>query len=76
MNRTITDRIVVGTRVHSILYGGRDGVVYAIHGEQSPSSVRSIGGFMQTGGRAEFDIVFDDGTETRHLPECIIRGVQ
>ena len=29
----------IGTRVHSILYGGRTGVVYAIHGEQRPGMV-------------------------------------
>jgi hypothetical protein len=76
MNRTISTHIRVGTRIHSILYGGRDGVVHAIHGQQSPESVRSIGGCMQTGGSAEFDIVFDHGTESRRLPECILRGVQ
>jgi hypothetical protein len=76
MNRTISTHIQVGTRIHSILYGGRDGVVYAIHGQQSPESVRSIGGLIQTGGRADFDIVFDNGTESLRLPECILRGVQ
>lgn len=76
MNRTISTHVQIGTRIHCILYGGRDGVVYAIHGTQSPESVRSIGGFMQTGGRADFDIVFDNGTESKRLPECILRGVQ
>src|SRR5271167_1901854 len=76
MNRTISTHIQVGTRIHSILYGGRDGVVYAIHGQQSPESVRSIGGLIQTGGGADFDIVFDNGTESLRLPECILRGVQ
>ncbi len=28
------------------------------------------------GGRAEFDIVFESGSETKRLPECILRGVQ
>lgn len=28
--------VEVGQRVHSILYGGRNGIVYAIHGEQRP----------------------------------------
>lgn len=77
MDRTITTNIEIGTRIHSILYGGRDGVVYAIHGIQSPGSVRSLGGgVMMMGGGAHFDIVFDDGTQSRALPECILRGVQ
>ena len=76
MNREISAHIEVGTRIHSGLYGGRDGVVYAIHGNQSPESVRILGGVMHMGGSANFDIVFDNGTETRGLPECILRGVQ
>ena len=77
MNREISTHIEIGTRIHSILYGGRDGVIYAIHGHQSPQSVRSLGGgVMMMGGSANFDIVFDNGTETRGLPECILRGVQ
>lgn len=77
MNRTISTHIEVGTRIHSILYGGRDGVVFGINGKQSPDSVRSLlGGMMVTGGGASFDIVFDNGTESRGLPECILRGVQ
>lgn len=74
-DRTISQDVKIGTRIHSILYGGRDGVVYHIHGTQSPESVRSIA-YMQTGGHADFDIVFDNGTESKRLPECILRGVQ
>lgn len=29
-----------------------------------------------TGGSAEYDIIWDDGTESKKIPECIIRGVQ
>jgi len=77
LNRTISTHIEIGTRIHSILYGGRDGVVYGIQGKQSPDSVRSIfGGAMMTGGGSHFDIVFDNGTTSRGLPECILRGVQ
>lgn len=68
--------IQVGQKVYSILYGGRHGVVYAIHGEQRPQSVGSIAGILSIGGNAEFDIVFDDGTESRGLPEAILYGVQ
>jgi hypothetical protein len=33
------------------------------------------GGAVWFGGRAEFDIVFADGTESRQLSECVIYGV-
>jgi len=68
--------IQIGQRIYSILYGGRHGVVYAIHGEQQPQTIRTMGGVVATGGRAEFDIVFDNGTESKRLPECILHGVQ
>jgi hypothetical protein len=68
--------IQIGQKVYSGLYGGRYGVVYAIHGEQRPQTVGSIGGVIRMGGNAEFDIVFDNGTESRRLPETILYGVQ
>lgn len=67
--------IRVGQRVYCGLYGGKYGVVSAVHGEQSPESVRSLMGVVATGGRAEFDVAFDDHV-SRRLPECILRGVQ
>lgn len=70
-----TAKVVVGQRVHSILYGGRDGIVTRIHGEQAPQTIGSIGGFMSYGGRASFDIVFDDHFSNQ-LPESVMRGVQ
>lgn len=66
----------IGQKVYSDLHGGRDGVIYAIHGQQRPESVGRIAGFMSCGGNASFDIVFDDGTETKQLPESILRGIQ
>ncbi|WP_146126561.1 LPD29 domain-containing protein [Burkholderia multivorans] len=68
--------VSVGQRIHSILYGGRDGIVYAIHGEQHPETVQSLAHVVMRGGGAEFDIVFDNGTMSYRLPECILRGVQ
>jgi Large polyvalent protein associated domain 30/Large polyvalent protein associated domain 29 len=70
-----TTIVVVGQRVHSILYGGRDGIIFRINGEQAPASVGSIGGVMSFGGRATFDIVFEDHVSPM-LPESILRGVQ
>jgi len=67
----------VGTRVHCILYGGRDGIVFKITGNQHPENVRHLGGgCVVMGGTAMIDVVFEDGTISRGIPEGIIRGVQ
>lgn len=69
--------IQIGQKVYSGLYGGRHGVVYAIHGAQRPDSVGSMhGGVIRFGGNAYFDIVFTNGTESHQLPETILYGVQ
>ena len=67
----------VGTRIHSILYGGRDGIIFEIRGEQRPETIRRLpGDFMVTGGSASIDVVFEKGTVSRGIPESIVRGVQ
>ncbi len=71
-----TCNIEIGQRIYSGLYGRRNGIVYAIHGKQAPASVGSLSGIVQHGGSAEFDIVFGNGSISRRLPECILRGVQ
>ena len=68
--------IQIGQKVYSGLYGGRNGVVFAIHGTQRPETIGSIGGVISYGGNAEFDIVFENGTISRRLPESILHGVQ
>jgi Large polyvalent protein associated domain 30/Large polyvalent protein associated domain 29 len=68
--------IRIGQKIHSILYGGRDGVVYGIKGEQRPQTIGSICGVLSFGGNAEFDIVFENGTISHRLPESILHGVQ
>ncbi|RKZ86747.1 MAG: hypothetical protein DRQ39_05305 [Gammaproteobacteria bacterium] len=68
--------LVVGQRVSTILYGHRFGIVTAIHGNQQPESISHFGGFIARGGAAEFDIVYSDSTQTKRLPEAIIRNVQ
>lgn len=71
------DVLVVGSRVHCILHGGENGVIVAIHGEQSPESCRSLGGIISTGGEALFDVVWDNGRKSVRLPEALIHsGVQ
>lgn len=73
-NRT---EIVVGAVVTTNLHWLGRGVVYQIHGEQMPETVKRLGsGIIVTGGHAEFDIVYDCGKFTKRLPECILRGVQ
>ncbi|EDJ8543643.1 hypothetical protein GFF61_15770 [Salmonella enterica] len=69
--------VQVGQVVYTGLYGLGNGVVSAIYGEQSPATSRvHFGGVMVSGGKAEFDILFESGSETKRLPECILRGVQ
>jgi hypothetical protein len=66
--------VVIGQHVHCTLYGGRDGIIVEIHGQQSPQSARSVfNGVGVTGGNADFDIIWDDGTESRKIPESLAR---
>lgn len=67
--------VVIGQKVYCGLYGGSYGIVYAIHGQQKPASIGSIGGVIATGGNAYFDIVFNDHISLK-LPEAILHGVQ
>ena len=72
-----TSGLVVGQRVSTNLYCRGMGTIAAIHGEQAPSSCGSmLGGVVRMGGRATFDIVFDNGAQSVGLPETILRGVQ
>lgn len=70
-------QIEIGTRIYTGLYNRGAGIVFAIHGEQKPETVRSVlSGVMVSGGNAKFDIVFLGGGFSMALPECIIHGVQ
>lgn len=70
-------KIVIGCVITTNLYSLGRGVVYQIHGEQKPETIKQMGGgVMVSGGHAEFDIVHDCGKFTKRLPECILRGVQ
>lgn len=70
-----TKQIQIGQRLHCILYGGKDGIVVAAYGEQSPASCKSIeGGIGVMGGNAHFDIVWDNGTQSLKIPEALIRS--
>ena len=70
-----TVRVVQGQRVRSHLYGGRDGIVVGIRGEQSPVSVGTMsGGVVSYGGSAWLRVAFE--THVSEVPESIVRGVQ
>jgi len=66
----------IGQWVHSILYGGRDGIICKITGDQKPETIQRLGGgICVMGGSATLDVVFDNHL-SRGIPEGIIRGVQ
>jgi hypothetical protein len=70
-------KLQVGQRVHSILYGGRDGVIFKIHGDPQPQSIRQhVSGVVCMGGAADCDVVWENGTKSLRVPEAIIYGVQ
>jgi hypothetical protein len=75
MNTTDYPTIALGTRVHCILYGGKDGTIVAIHGETMPDTIVNFPG-LTSGGNAEYDIIWDNLSRSQRIPECIIRGVQ
>lgn len=72
----IHNHLAVGTRVHCLLYGGMDGIIYNIRGEQKPETISQIGrGVGVMGGNAHFDIVFTGGrAHTSSVPEAIVLG--
>lgn len=66
--------VAVGQEVYCGLYGGKYGVVVAIYGEQSPATCQSLmGGVGVMGGSAKFDIIWNCGTESRKIPESLLR---
>ncbi len=70
-----TQQFQIGSRLrHESRYGTKIGIIYAIQGEQAPGNVRSIGGgVVMMGGRAQFSIVYDNGTKDL-LPEALARS--
>lgn len=69
------EKLQVGQMVSCSLSGGKTGVIFDIHGDQSPESCRSIlGGVGVSGGSAEFDIVWDNGSLSHGIPESLLRS--
>lgn len=72
-----TQTLVIGSRVYCALHYCGTGIVYAIHGEQRPDTVRIfIGGAGVSGGSARVDVVFANGHQAHAVPESIVRGIQ
>src|ERR1700733_14262469 len=70
-----TAKLVVGQRIYCSLYGGMDGIIYEIVGDQKPETISKLGGIGVMGGNADFRIVFTG--ERAHLstvPESIVLG--
>jgi hypothetical protein len=71
--------IKTGTRVHCSLMGGRTGIVFAIQGKPGQDTTQTMAGgavVISGGSSAHYDVVFDNGTISYKVPECIINGVQ
>ncbi|WP_419902080.1 LPD29 domain-containing protein [Kiloniella sp.] len=69
---TATYILEIGQHIFSNRHGL--GYIKEIHGKQDPASCTNTCGIMLSGGRATFDIVFLEGTQSTHIPETILRG--
>jgi hypothetical protein len=68
-----------GRRIHCILYGGKNGTIFDVHGTPDLGNSKTIFGNVGhhvTGPQADIDVVWDNGTISRRVPECIVKGVQ
>lgn len=63
----------IGTNVYVGLYNKGRGVVFSVRGKQNLKDLKTFGIFS-SGGSAEIDIVFEDGTAFTNTPECIAQG--
>lgn len=69
------DTIQRGQRVYCTLPHAGNGTVVAIHGEQSPESCQAVARSVGVaGGRAQFDIVWDNGGRSARTPEALLRA--
>lgn len=71
---TYTDQLFIGQRVYCSLWFAGVGIIYAIDGEQAPSSVQGIGGVGFAGGNAKINVVFEQGSISEKLPEGLLRS--
>jgi len=66
-----TKTLQIGQKVHCILYGGMDGYITEINGEQSPGTCKEFGGIGVTGGKANLYIAFPN--HFSDIPESLAR---
>ena len=57
----------------AIRHHGKDGILVCIHGTQAPGTCGTMSGVMAYGGSAEFDVVWSDGTQSKQVPEALVR---
>ena len=57
----------------AVRHDGKDGILVRIHGTQSPETCVSMRDYIFHGGKAEFDFVWQDGTETLRVCEARVR---
>lgn len=76
MNSINLSELQIGQRIFCSLYGGNFGVIFNITGDQKPETVSNFSKIIVSGGNAYFDVVYDNGSVSRQVPEAIIRGVQ
>lgn len=63
----------IGQKIHCSLYGGMDGYITEIIGEQSPDTCKTLGGGIGvTGGRADLRVCFKD--HFSNIPESLARS--
>ncbi len=68
-----------GRRIHCILYGGKNGTIFNVHGTPDLGNSTTIQGgigHIVTGDQASIDVVWDHGALSMQVPECIVKGVQ
>ena len=68
-----TKQFTIGQKIHCSLYGGMDGYITEIIGEQSPDTCKTLGGGIGVmGGRATLMICFKD--HFSDIPESLARS--
>lgn len=77
MNKIDNRPIVVGLRVECALRYCGAGIVFDVHGESTPESIKvAFDGVGVQGGSARYDVVFANGSISYQVPESILRGLQ
>lgn len=69
--KSVRGNLRVGQRVSTILYNRGMGTIIAIKGVQEPGTAA-----LRTRGRAFFDIVYDNGSFSKSLPESVFYAGQ